>query len=194
MKIAITGHSKGIGQALANKLQDMGHTIVGFSRSNGYDVTAPGVIEKIVLQSAECDMFINNAPGKYAQAELVYEMANKWQGQQKTIVCITSRMAVSWTVKHPELGYRNTKKALDLAVEHVRNMWSWPRVCLVRPPSINTERSAWVGKQLNAINNNNLPEGDNGFKQMEPDEFADILVPMLFHKRIFTNEIWISAV
>ena len=58
MKIAITGHKKGIGQAFAKQLEQRGHTIVGISRSEGENIRrvkhTAGLIES-------CDLFINNA-------------------------------------------------------------------------------------------------------------------------------------
>jgi len=38
MKIAITGHRKGIGKAFAEQLSARGHTIVGISRSDGENI------------------------------------------------------------------------------------------------------------------------------------------------------------
>lgn len=57
MKIAITGHTKGIGKACYDLLsQD--HNVLGFSRSNGFDIAEP---KKIFSASVGCDVFINNA-------------------------------------------------------------------------------------------------------------------------------------
>jgi NADP-dependent 3-hydroxy acid dehydrogenase YdfG len=44
MKIAITGHTAGIGQAIAKQYQSQGHKIVGISRRNGHNIK---VIPKI---------------------------------------------------------------------------------------------------------------------------------------------------
>ena len=38
MKIAITGHKKGIGQEFAKQLAQQGHNIVGISRSDGENI------------------------------------------------------------------------------------------------------------------------------------------------------------
>ena len=35
MKVAITGHSKGIGAAISLELTSRGHEVFGFSRANG---------------------------------------------------------------------------------------------------------------------------------------------------------------
>ena len=58
MKIAITGHSKGIGKACYNILEK-DNEVYGFSRSNGYDITEN--FNAIVHAVKNCDVFINNA-------------------------------------------------------------------------------------------------------------------------------------
>ena len=72
MKIAITGHSAGIGQALAEAY--VGNDIVGLSRRNGYNIRST---PKVADQIEPCDMFINNAQVGYAQTELLFEITNE---------------------------------------------------------------------------------------------------------------------
>ena len=43
MKIAITGHTKGIGQAIYDLLGQE-HDVIGYSRSNGYNINQPEII------------------------------------------------------------------------------------------------------------------------------------------------------
>ena len=52
MKIAITGHTAGIGQAFAKILADRGHEIVGLSRRHGDNIRNT---VKIVEKIAPCD-------------------------------------------------------------------------------------------------------------------------------------------
>ncbi len=90
MKIAVTGHTKGIGRAIA----DLYFTdqIMGFSRSNGYDISIPKNITRIIEESTSCDVFINNAYYDFAQCDLLEGMFNQWKADpSKTIVNIISR-------------------------------------------------------------------------------------------------------
>ena len=80
MKIAITGHSAGIGQALAKIFEAQGHEIIGLSRRNGYNIRS---LPKVASMIESCDMFVNNAQVGYAQTELLFEVWRRWQGQQK---------------------------------------------------------------------------------------------------------------
>ena len=59
MKIALTGHTKGLGKRLFDSLSEKYETI-GFSRSNGYDIKSPVDRKKIIKESKDCDIFINN--------------------------------------------------------------------------------------------------------------------------------------
>lgn len=89
MKIVITGHTKGIGKGLHTELSNLGHTVIGFSKSNGYDVTSADIRKKIIEESQDCDMFINNAyPGQNEMFQDVFDVFKL--DETKTIVNIVS--------------------------------------------------------------------------------------------------------
>jgi hypothetical protein len=90
MKIAITGHTQGIGKRAYDRLCP---NIIGFSRSNGYDITNPTDRERIIEESNHCDIFINNATAEFGQTLLFLELFNNWQYQNKTIINVGSRIA-----------------------------------------------------------------------------------------------------
>ena len=88
MKVAITGHTKGIGKAIAELYP--GH--IGFSRSNGYDITTSEHRERILSESEQCDIFINNAFEEEYQIDMFEEIFEQWRDlQSKTIVNLNSR-------------------------------------------------------------------------------------------------------
>ena len=87
MKIALTGHSNGLGQALFELLSQK-HEIVGFSRSNGYDIKSPFDRKKIIKESKDCDIFINLVHNYYHQTDLLLELHKSWKGLQKYIINI----------------------------------------------------------------------------------------------------------
>ncbi len=68
MKIAITGHTGGIGKSFAQLLATKGHDIVGISRSGGENIRR---IEHTASLIEPCDLFINNAQSMFAQTELL---------------------------------------------------------------------------------------------------------------------------
>lgn len=77
-KIAITGHTKGIGLALVNKFNKT-YDIKGFSRTNGFDLADPDTIDRILNETLDCDVFINNAYHFEQQTNL----ALKWNQLHK---------------------------------------------------------------------------------------------------------------
>jgi len=90
MKIAITGHTQGIGKRAYDRLCP---DIIGFSRSNGYDITKLDDRKRIIEESNHCDIFINNATAEFGQTLLFLELFNNWQYQNKTIINVGSRIA-----------------------------------------------------------------------------------------------------
>ena len=90
MKYAITGHTSGIGKHLYNKLSP---TIVGFSRSNGYDIDIKEDRRRIIQESKDCDVFINNAESIFSQTYLLIELFKEWKDTNKTIINVGSRIS-----------------------------------------------------------------------------------------------------
>ena len=66
MKIAITGHTRGLGKAI----YDLYPGAVGFSKSTGYNIGNEADAISIISQSIDCDVFINNAFHETAQQHL----------------------------------------------------------------------------------------------------------------------------
>lgn len=144
MKIAITGHTAGIGQALADVLRSRGHDIVGLSKRHGDNIrNTPKIVEKI----APCDIFINNAQAGFAQTELLFAVWEQWQGQPgKHVWCIGTMMTQSPVAMpvagHSDLAmsqYRNQKIALDDAVAQLRNKNFMPVITMIRPGAVATQ-------------------------------------------------------
>jgi hypothetical protein len=90
MKYAITGHTAGIGRKLFERLSP---NVIGFSLSSGYDITNINDRKKIITESKDCDVFINNATAEFAQTLLFLELFNEWKDQDKTIINVGSRIA-----------------------------------------------------------------------------------------------------
>lgn len=137
MKIAITGHSAGIGQALAAEYSALGHDIVGLSKRDGYNIRN---IPKIADLIEPCDMFINNAQAGFAQTELLFEMAKRWDGQRKLVVVISTMMTEHPSSSIPGLPmdeYYVQKVALEEAVKQLRAKTKLA-ITLVRPGNIAT--------------------------------------------------------
>ena len=144
MKIAITGHTAGIGQALAREYGHNGYEIVGLSRREGNNIR---VIPKICDQIEPCDVFVNNAQAGYAQTELLFEMAGRWTGTGKHIIVISTSMTqapVSILSGLDMDQYRVQKVALEEAVSQLRYRQLGIKITLVRPGYIATQPGQFV--------------------------------------------------
>lgn len=86
MKIGITGHTRGLGKSIYDKMNNL-YDIIGFSRSNGYNVQSPN---KIIENLSDCDVFINNVYYQTSQSELFFKLFEKWKDLEKTIININS--------------------------------------------------------------------------------------------------------
>jgi nucleoside-diphosphate-sugar epimerase len=138
MKIAITGHTAGIGQALARQYQTAGHDVVGLSQRDGNNIRNT---LKICDQIEPCDVFVNNAQAGYAQTELLFEMAQRWQGTGKQIIVISTMMTqepVSSLTGLDMDHYRLQKITLEEAVRQIRHRRLGVKVVIVRPGNIAT--------------------------------------------------------
>ena len=145
MKIAITGHKRGIGQQFAKQLANRGHTIIGISRSDGENIRRVAHTASLI---EPCDMFINNAISMYAQTELLFEVWHRWSQIKEvhhiwnisTKVCewVQDKKINGLTMRQ-SMEYRNQKMALELAHVQLHSQTSNIKMQLIRPGGVNTQ-------------------------------------------------------
>jgi len=145
MKIAITGHKKGIGQEFARQLAQKGHDIVGISRSDGENIRRVAHTASLI---EPCGMFINNAISFYAQTELLFEVWHRWQhsDHEHHIWNISTRVC-EWTedkqikglTMRQSMEYRNQKLTLETAHSQLGAQPSNIKMTLIRPGSVATQ-------------------------------------------------------
>jgi hypothetical protein len=112
MKIAITGHTQGIGKGLFQRLSP---NAIGFSKSTGYDITNREDRQRIISECSNCDIFINNATEEFGQTYLFLELFEEWKNLDKTIINVGSRIADAKRLaddKHHLLKYQAEKLIL----------------------------------------------------------------------------------
>lgn len=142
MKIAITGHTAGIGQSFSRYLAQRGHEIVGLSKRDGNNIRN---IPKIVAQITVCDMWINNAQSGYAQTELLFKIVEAWKGDHSKMIWNISTMMTTQN-KLPTIEglsptalmeYKNQKRSLEDAHHELKHQG--PRLSLIRPGAVATQ-------------------------------------------------------
>ncbi len=138
MKVAITGHTKGIGAYLAVLFPEY----IGFSRTNGYDITKKSDRNRIYQESFECDVFINNATQDFAQTELLLELWDHWRSKRKMIVNIGSVSSDYVYGRLPHINYSVQKAALEHA-STLMAMTHFPcKVTNIKPAFVNASGSS----------------------------------------------------
>lgn len=111
MKISITGHTKGLGKELTTRFDD----VVGFSKSNGYDISDNYDRAKIIFEIEDSDVFINNAHENFDQTKMLMEVFEKWKYMDKTIINIVSRS------KYPNISKGYLYSASKSSLNHLSN-------------------------------------------------------------------------
>ena len=148
MKIAITGHTQGIGAALTEYFAEQGHEVKGFSRSNGYDIGQETDRNRIADESQDCDVFINNATHEFAQTYLLFKFHDMWAGLDKTIINLSSHATERWFNVHQDHRVRTFKKSLDDTSYYLRNLNPLPNIMLINPCIIDTPRAGHLGSDV----------------------------------------------
>lgn len=106
MKIGITGHTDGLGKSIYDLLK-INHTMVGMSRTNGYNIFNT---QQIIDNVLDCDIFINNTHRKQCQSELLVGLFDIWKDSEKTIINLNSSCVYHSSDWSPE--YAENKKGL----------------------------------------------------------------------------------
>ena len=129
MKIAITGHTQGIGKAVYELLSKE-HEVLGFSRSNGYDITNTEQRQNLISSVETCDVFINNAYAIRYQTELLKVFCKKWKdAADKFIIHIGSKWIFYPPPDYPEHRlYRKEKQEQEKISNEYLTSFS-PKVC-----------------------------------------------------------------
>ena len=150
-KIAITGHTRGIGEALFNRLDNENYEVRGYSKSNGFNILRPnGVIKDIVDWDA--DVFVNNAYAPEAQSRLLYKIYEQWVDKPKLIINMGATSSDSIN-NFAQLGYNpdwtpyvSDKARLDWASLQLSNQFKpgMCRVTMIKPGFVDTDSTAWL--------------------------------------------------
>ena len=141
-KIAITGHTRGIGKALVHRLETSGNnnlfSIKGFSQSTGYNLQRVSTVKKVVQECLdwEADVLVNNAYVPDNQVRLLYSMYEQWVDKPKLIINMGAISSDSIS-NFAQMGYNkdwtpyvSDKARLDWASLQLSNQFK-PGMCRV---------------------------------------------------------------
>ena len=122
-KIAIIGHTRGIGKAIADLYRKKNYTVVGLSSSNGYDLQCSQI--EIMEQLDECQLIVLNAYVGRGQMTLLKRIYGKFVFEDKKVAVITSTsgtpMGEDEELLDPEYAeYCKNKKILIEYIEQLQ--------------------------------------------------------------------------
>lgn len=134
-KVSITGHTQGIGLALSNYFITKNYNVVGFSKSNGFDITNSTSRQKIIDYSKDTEIFVNNAYSNFdnSQLTLLDLIYTNWLNLDKIIINISTRFTNS------DHNYSQSKQKLDNFCEQ-RVFNKLPYLINLKPGLTNTKR------------------------------------------------------
>lgn len=151
-RIAVTGHTRGIGKQLWNRLEDRGFELKGFSRSTGHNLQRVSTCKRVAEEIADwnADVFVNNAYVPDNQVRMLYLMYEHWVDKPRLIINLSATSSDSIT-NFSQMGYNENwtpyvsdKARLDWASLQLANMFKQGkcRVSLVKPGFVDTDSTA----------------------------------------------------
>ena len=158
LKIAVTGHTSGIGKAIYDMGILQGYDVVGFSRATGFNLKNIGKqyttdkdfdqhqrfeytedTQRFLREIKDYDVFINNAHLQWSQVDLLYAVYEMWQKQNKSIICIGSTAKDHNEPAEVTKPYYHQKIALETIVDNFGVYGKGKcKVSIVRPGWVDT--------------------------------------------------------
>ena len=91
-KIAVIGHSRGIGKAICDLYRKKKYNVVGMSKSNGFDVVHDQ--EKILEEMQDCSLVVLNAHSDRGQLTLLKKIYGRHSFDKMKVAVITSTSGI----------------------------------------------------------------------------------------------------
>ena len=140
MKVAITGHTRGIGKSIWEYFISKGNYCIGYSRTNGYNILNDIVKQKIVAESKDSDIFVNNACSytDHSQLTILKNIWEEWKDcPEKIIINISSEAGdLVDNPSYPHKAYAIQKHQQD---EFCRTHTSGPWIINLKPGLVDTD-------------------------------------------------------
>ena len=164
MKLLISGHTSGMGKAIADKFSANNYEVIGYSRTNGRDLHDKYNIRDFIRDSNTSDVIVLNADLKYDNVYILYQLYQELKNTNKIIIVIGSHSTE--TTKNWAHPYQIEKLALEEAARQLQNVADAPYIGIVRPGYVDTPRV----QNIEAA-------------KMNPDEVANIVYDMVRAKQ-----------
>ena len=171
LKIAITGHTEGIGKEIYDYFELFGHNVKGFARANGYDLSVDyqKVIDEIIEWDA--DIVYNNAwsYGNQGQLHILKTLHEHWKDKKKSIISTGSASGYAKDKVGSDV-YANDKEALSEYAKKSAMLWPHKNKCKVQNVSFGYVQTKFL-------------KGVHNFENYIPVEAAARILIDLYHDR-----------
>ena len=171
LKIAITGHTEGIGKEIYDYFELFGHNVKGFARANGYDLSVDyqKVIDEIIEWDA--DIVYNNAwsYGNQGQLHILKTLHEHWKDKKKSIISTGSASGYAKDKVGNDV-YANDKEALSEYAKKSAMLWPHKNKCKVQNVSFGYVQTKFL-------------KGVHNFENYIPVEAAARILIDLYHDR-----------
>lgn len=138
MKVVITGHKKGIGKSIYDYFVLKKHDVIGFSKSDGFDISKEKTRNIIFEECLDSNIFVNNAYNDHDDSQLLLltHVSKMWKKTNNIIVNISS---VNTNV---DMIYGKRKKELDDFCKMNKDL----NIINLKPSYVNTQRVIHIDK------------------------------------------------
>lgn len=141
MKVAITGHTRGIGKAIFDEMTKRSYQVHGYSRSNGWNIRWQEIRNQLLTETLDFDVFINNAYCPVAQFELLRSLVSQWHGTKKLIVNVGSKSVYADVVPDFTQDYVKDKQKQHEFINS-RRLQSRPQILNLTLGLVDTQMSS----------------------------------------------------
>ena len=125
--VAITAHLGPVGTAMSAAYSNLGYSVVGISRSTGFDLSDLEQRKNAVKTIIACDIFVNTS---FDQINLLNDVWNSWEGNiTKSILNISSINTVFLDKTSENLEY---KRQLETAHWKCLMQHQFPKLMLLK--------------------------------------------------------------
>ncbi len=145
MKIAVTGHTAGIGKALYREATRAGHFVTGYSRENTGDLNETHVLLDVLNEMVKVfgtDVIVNNAYSGEMQQQLLMTLHRKhhgWMADPKNTVLVLSSLTTVRASNIPKSYVENKRRLEETCVILQDAPDIKCRIVIVRPGFVDTK-------------------------------------------------------
>ena len=132
-KIAVIGHTKGIGKAIANLYSRKNYEVIGLSRSNGYDIIQDQ--DKIMDKIEDCPLVVVNAHAGRGQLTLLKRIYGRHIFNKMKVAVITSTSGTDQG-KDYDIDQKEYIEYCDLKKELIQYISDLQEELVIRPLSV----------------------------------------------------------